>query len=198
MKYLYGFDVETTGLDPAKDVIVELALVVYRKRESGEWTRTHSYSSLVNIAVWNGTVEIPKSASEVNGITLDMLKGAPDIYEVLRNALDLLNLYPGGRFIAHSAGFDCSFLWHAIGEMRAGDYKPKPTRWTCTHQMARVMRRVGLLDVEDLHLSTLYRHLVGGHEPPTHRAVDDADAAVRVYLALEDLLPKRSVEGRAA
>jgi len=68
MSYLYGIDVETTGLDPAKDVIIEIALVVYDKAEGGEWQRKEHVSSLVRPYDFGENGLVPAASTQVNGI----------------------------------------------------------------------------------------------------------------------------------
>ena len=67
------FDIETTGLSPVTDQIVELSAV---KVQSGEIV--DEFSTLVNPGI-----HIPYTASSINGITDDMVKDAPGIDQVI-------------------------------------------------------------------------------------------------------------------
>ena len=90
-------DVETTGLSPTNDRIVEVACVVVDgERLVDRWT------SLVDPGI-----AIPAHATAVHGITDDMVQGAPTITPVLTK----LRRYSKGRVVvAHSARFDAAFL----------------------------------------------------------------------------------------
>lgn len=66
-KRYIAFDVETTGLSPMNDKIIEVAAVLF---ENGEIIK--GYSSLVNPEVF-----IPYSATAINHITNEMVKDAP-------------------------------------------------------------------------------------------------------------------------
>lgn len=68
------FDIETTGLSPDTDAIIELsALKVYNHEVVDQ------FSTLINPGI-----HIPYSASSINGITDDMVKDSPDIAKGLQ------------------------------------------------------------------------------------------------------------------
>ena len=69
------FDLETTGLDPETDAIIEISALKVKDGEIVE-----EYSTLVNPCI-----HIPFVASSVNGITDDMVKDAPKIEEALKD-----------------------------------------------------------------------------------------------------------------
>ena len=67
------FDIETTGLSPDTDAIIELsALKVYNHEVVDE------FSTLIDPGI-----HIPYCASSINGITDDMVKDSPDIAKAL-------------------------------------------------------------------------------------------------------------------
>lgn len=92
-----AFDLETTGFYPGVDKIVEIGAVRFCNDKVEA-----IFSTLVD-----PQMSIPQAATDVNGITNDMLKGKPTI--------DLL-LEPFAEFcadsilVAHNAGFDVPFL----------------------------------------------------------------------------------------
>ena len=69
------FDLETTGLYPDSDAIIEISAL---KVEDGEII--DEFSTLVNPCI-----HIPFDASSVNGIVDDMVKDAPKIEEALKD-----------------------------------------------------------------------------------------------------------------
>ena len=71
-KPLAFFDIESTGINPATDRIVELAII--RISPDGEKQR---FRRLVNPGI-----PIPKEASDIHGITDDMIKDAPSFKEI--------------------------------------------------------------------------------------------------------------------
>jgi DNA polymerase-3 subunit epsilon len=92
-----AFDIETTGLDPKRDRIVEFGAVKFDNR--GPIVR---YSALINPGI-----PMPKDAGRVNGITDDMLAGKPSLETVFPDFLRLVN---GTIIIAHNAPFDTGFV----------------------------------------------------------------------------------------
>jgi DNA polymerase-3 subunit epsilon len=92
-----AFDLETTGLDPERDRIVEIGALKFDKR--GPICR---YNVLIDPGI-----PMPADAGRVNGITDGMLAGKPAIEEVLP---DFLRLIQGTILAAHNAPFDCGFI----------------------------------------------------------------------------------------
>lgn len=95
-----AFDVETTGLSPQSDRIIEIGAVRY---SAGQETRR--FQALVNPGF-----PISPQISELTGITNSELGRAPDISSVLPEFLHFLGSDP---VIAHNAPFDRSFLENA-------------------------------------------------------------------------------------
>jgi DNA polymerase III subunit epsilon len=107
---MVAFDVETTGLDPDKEDIIEIAGVkfTFEKKDGKLITREiGQYSSLVR----PGKL-IPEEATRVNNITNQMVETAPEIKPVLTAFLRFCGL--SSVLVAHNAGFDAAFLGKAI------------------------------------------------------------------------------------
>ena len=101
-KYDYVvFDIETTGLHPESDQICEIAAIGVK-----DGLPQGLFSTLVAI---EGSM--PEAAGRVNGITDDMLKGAPAIGDALDAFLDFMDSLRGilgiERTDAHRALADC-------------------------------------------------------------------------------------------
>ncbi len=91
------FDIETTGLDKKREVIIEIGAVVLK---NGELTDTF------NTFVSPGRMLNP-DIIRLTGITDDMLVGAPGQEEALRTFLDFVGDRP---LAAHNAEFDMGFI----------------------------------------------------------------------------------------
>ncbi|WP_297852346.1 PolC-type DNA polymerase III [Meiothermus sp.] len=89
-------DIETTGLSPEQNEIIELALV---RLEKGQRT---VFERLVNPGV-----SIPPFISRLTGIRNQDVRDAADIHTVLQQALPLLE---DATLIIQNAGFDLGFL----------------------------------------------------------------------------------------
>jgi DNA polymerase-3 subunit epsilon len=92
-----AFDLETTGLDPQKDRIVEIGAVKFDRR--GLIAR---FSTLVNPGI-----PMPPEAERVNNITSKMLADKPPLDEVLP---DFLTFIRDTVLTAYNAPFDCGFV----------------------------------------------------------------------------------------
>ncbi|MDR2618470.1 MAG: 3'-5' exonuclease [Treponema sp.] len=92
-----AFDLETTGLDPQKDRIVEIGAVKFDRL--GLIAR---FSTLVNPGI-----PMPPEAGKVNNITDEMLAGKPSLDEVLP---DFLRFIRDTVLTAYNAPFDCGFV----------------------------------------------------------------------------------------
>jgi DNA polymerase-3 subunit epsilon len=107
------FDLETTGLEPKKERIVEIGAVKFDSR--GPIGR---FSVLVDPGM-----PMPAEASKINGITDAMLSGKPSLDEVFP---DFLRFIEGTILVAHNAPFDCSFVDAALASRWERNRKAAP------------------------------------------------------------------------
>ena len=161
-------DLETTGFDPRKDRIIEVAVLVARGAEV-----IARYSSLVDPGR-----SVPHDTTLLTGIDEELLQGAPSIDVVVREVVQVV----GSRdIVAHHASFDRTFLLDAAA--RAG--VSIPNRWLDSLELARValprLRSHRLRDLAEAF----------GIEEPFHRAAGDVEAMFRIWriaiAGLDDL-----------
>lgn len=95
-------DVETTGLDPDRDEVLELAITLFRyDRVNGQVVEIVSeYSGLRE-----PSCRIPREASKMHGITRRMVRGLALDYHKIRAMLRQAEFV-----VAHNADFDRSFV----------------------------------------------------------------------------------------
>lgn len=99
MKNLVVFDFETSGLDPVKDRVIELAAI-----EISNGVVVREFSTIINAGV-----EITPEITRITGITQDQVNEGME--ETL--AFKILNKFIGNNIlVAHNAGFDMQFLHH--------------------------------------------------------------------------------------
>ena len=97
MQTLVALDLETTGLDPTRDAIIEIGAIRFRDdRIEQEW------SQLVNPGR-----PLPRFITQLTGITDEMLAEAPRLQEVLEPVQAFVGDHP---IVGHMVGFDLSFL----------------------------------------------------------------------------------------
>jgi DNA polymerase-3 subunit epsilon len=94
-----AFDLETTGLDPKEDAIIALGAVHLL---GSRVLRHEVFEALVDPGR-----PIPKTSTEVHGLTWEMLKGKPKLEEVLPAFRAFLE---GSVLVAHNGAFDMAFL----------------------------------------------------------------------------------------
>lgn len=103
------FDLETTGLSPEIDAIIEISAVKVKKGKVEE-----SFSTLVN-----PNRRIPAAASKVNGITDEMVIDAPILKDALKQFLSFIG---NDILVGHNIhSFDMKFLNRAMQEYYGND-----------------------------------------------------------------------------
>lgn len=95
------FDVETTGMSPVNDRIVQIAAV--RIDRDGVISRWQSFV--------NPGRKIPAGVVAVHHITDDIVKGAPAFVRV---GYEFLDFAEGSTLVAHNARFDLGFLQESL------------------------------------------------------------------------------------
>ena len=92
-------DVETTGLQPTTHEIVEVSAVRFRG-----WQPVEKYTTLCF-----PRKGIEQGASDVNGITEEMVAGLPAFDEIVPSLLEFIG---ADNVVGHNLEFDVRFLWH--------------------------------------------------------------------------------------
>ena len=165
-------DLETTGLSPATDSIIEIGLVL----AGPDGAAQRRWSTLVNPGPGpDGDIEV--GPTFVHGLVAADLEGAPRFDDVA----DLLARDLAGRVVvAHNARFDVGFLTRALGRsghLARGARVPRMcTMEWARHFMATPSRRLTAC-CEAAGVS------IGQH----HSALDDAEAAaglLRHYMSV--------------
>ncbi len=159
MESFIALDVETTGLDPSRDSIIELAAVKFKgNRIEGEW------ESLIN-----PNRHVPEFITTLTGIDDAMLRGAPRIREVARDFEAFVGDCP---IISHNVRFDLGFLQRYI-PFALNDAID-------TYELAAVL----LPNASRYNLAALCTQL--GYPLPRehHRALVDAKGHMAIFLRL--------------
>lgn len=169
MKFI-AFDLETTGTKPSADMIIEVGAVQFDGNKVEK-----SYSTLINPGI-----PIPREASEVNGITDEMVCDKPLIADVLA---DFANFCGNLPMVAHNAPFDFRFLLEDVKLHRA----PAPRGVVLdTLPLARKI----FPGLPNYRLGTLVRHF----KFPSgtfHRAEEDSAYCGLVFTKILDTLQTR-------
>ncbi len=165
------FDIETTGLSPTQNRIIEIGAV---KVSAGKIVGR--FSTFVD-----PLAPIPFEIEKLTGITDDMVMGAEQIDTVLPQ---FLSFCEGCILAAHNAQFDMSFLMENCDRQDI----PHDFTYVDTVGIARVLlpgQKKHTLDAvaKALHVS-LENH---------HRAVDDAEATAEIFVKLIAMMAKEGI-----
>ena len=171
------FDTETTGLDSARDEIIEFAAVVVSPSPTGP-VITEEYDQLIALTPGN---RVPAQIEQLTGITNADLaeKGIPKA----QLAADLQRMLSGNvLLLAYNAHFDLCFLYYFLlrhsnptvlrGKDKLDLLTVYKDRHSYPHKLCNAIEVYGLQD-----------QVVN-----SHRAVDDVIATVAVMKAMEEEL----------
>lgn len=164
MREYVSLDLETTGLEPKKDRIIEIGAVKIRDGQIQE-----TYATLVD-----PQTKIPERITELTGISSQMVEGKPFGQEAVKGLLDFCGELP---LLGHNIMFDYSFVKHSAVNMGM-DFEKKGMD---TLKLARNL----LPDLESKSLQNLrqYYHLP---QEEAHRALEDALTTFRLYERLRE------------
>lgn len=159
-------DLETTGLDPTFDEIIEVGAIKVR---NGDVTDT--FSSLVK-----PEKEVDAFITEITGITNEMLADAPSISEIFP---DFLSFVSNDIIVGHNVNFDINFVYDTNSKLYNQYFSNSFT------DTLRLSRRL-LPELEHHRLKDLINHFEIDIERQ-HRSLDDCKATLECYNKLKSL-----------
>lgn len=168
-----ALDLETTGLDPNKDRIIEVGAILYEPMaNSREFTAKAEWSGL-----FNPGFSIPEEITELTGITEFDLLGKPAIEAQIEELREFIGERP---ILGHNILFDIAFLRNA-GYLGRGDKPPvrfnQPLIDTLPYARA-------VLPNERRHGLAFVAKALNIKQESHHRAVDDARVAAEIFIKL--------------
>lgn len=165
-------DIETTGLEPVSNEIIEIAALKIDKGEIAD-----VFSSLIKI-------ERPLTPEIVNltGITDEMLAEGQEKVQVLRQLLEFIQDLP---LIAHNVEFDIPFLNHHLGQTLGTSLT---NQQICTLKLSRKV----VPGLPSYRLQKLADHFAIP-APLVHRAPGDVEITFNLWLKLVGLLEQQGV-----
>ncbi len=166
-----ALDLETTGLSPICDKIIEIAAVKVNPDGS-----LSSFETLVN-----PEVIIPEKTIAIHHITNDMVKNAPKLIDVLTEFKQFIGDLP---LVAHNAKFDTGFVvyaYHQVGEaLNICDVYDSVRLARAIYKRDKEELAEDELIPENFKLGTLAQFFQIQLESH-HRALDDAYACLKVF-----------------
>ena len=164
-------DFETTGLSPALGARpTEIAIVLIAKGKIID-----RFQSLMN----PGT-SIPNDIQVLTGITNEMVRKAPKIEAVMRDAVKFVGTHP---IVAHNAAFDSKFWDAELGRINGR----RKQEFACSMLLSRRI----FPEAPNHKLGTLVRTLGLPATGRYHRALADAEATAYLLLHIQQELQRR-------
>ena len=157
-------DLETTGLNPKRDRIIEIGAVKVR-----EGKVVDTYQQLID-----PKQQLEERVKNLTGITSKELEGQPTIQEVLPRLQEFLG---EDILLGHRVLFDYSFLKRTFTNEKVSFER----KGIDTLKLARQF----VTDCESKKLESLCKHY--GIKQQAHRALSDAQATVELYQRLVEL-----------
>ena len=156
------FDLETTGLNPERDEIIEIGACLV---ENGEITQT--FETLIK-----PSFPIPAEATKVNHIDDEMVKDSPTYEDVVS---DFFKFCSGCVMVAYNAGFDKSFI----------DFHSEKLFYKFSNKVvdAMIVAQNKLKGLKNYKLKTVLEKL-GIINEGAHRAVHDAIATAKAFIEM--------------
>lgn len=154
-------DLETTGLSPANDGIVEISAIRFVNNKEVE-----RFEKLVN-----PNILISSRASKINGITNQMIKNAPMVDDIV---FDLYDFLGNDLIVGHNISFDLSFI-NALFSKHGLKLNNKSA---CTLAMAR--KSLNLSSNKLIDVANYFNIDTTGN----HRASKDAEITAKIYQNL--------------
>ena len=163
------FDLETTGLSPYRDAILEIGAVVVR---DGVLTDERFH------AMVNPGFPIPYHITRINGINDRMVQDAPRIAEALPRFLEFV----GDRgLVAHNASFDMGFIQAHAARLNL----TAPVRALCTVELSR-----RVYPRERRHNLDAVCERLGLIVTDRHRALADVELTAQAFIQFQRILAR--------
>lgn len=156
-------DVETTGLSPKEDRVIEISVLKYDGREIIE-----RFTSLVN-----PETRLSPGIVRLTGIDNSSLKDAPKFYEIARK---IVTMTDGAIIVGHNVRFDYAFLRNEFSRLGYRYVR----KHLCTMRLSRKI----IPGLPSYRLSILAKRL--GLASPGHRAEKDAETTLALLKSLEE------------
>lgn len=153
-----AIDVETTGLSPVANELIEVSAIKYDGNK-----KIDTFSTLIK-----PKVRIPYYITNITGITNDMVEEAPEVEEVMPELIEFVGDLP---IVAHNANFDYKFIQN---------YSNNSFTKNKVIDTVPIGRRL-YPSLPNHKLGTIAKH-IGITEDGFHRAEFDCECCAKIYM----------------
>lgn len=151
-------DVETTGLSPLANELIEISAIKYKGIE-----KIDTFSTLIK-----PKSRIPYYITNITGITNEMVVNSPIVEEIMPKLVNFIGESP---IVAHNANFDYSFLQ---------SYSNNSFSKNQVIDTVRIGRKL-FPSLPNHKLGTIAKH-IGIMEDGFHRAEFDCECCAKIYI----------------
>lgn len=153
-----AIDVETTGLSPFQNELIEVSAIKYNGKE-----KIDTFTTLIK-----PKAKIPYYITNITGITNNMVQNSPNVEDVMPKLIKFIGNSP---IIAHNAKFDYSFIQN---------YSNNAFSKNTLIDTVQIGRKL-YPNLPNYKLGTIARH-IGITEDGFHRAEFDCECCAKVYV----------------
>lgn len=157
-KQFVAIDVETTGLSPFNNELIEISAIKYEKNQ-----KIDTFSTLIK-----PKNRIPYYITNITGITNDMVEDSPRVEEVMPELIRFIGNCP---IVAHNAPFDYQFIQNYSN----GHFSTNEVIDTVS------IGRKLYPSLPNHKLGTIAKH-IGITEDGFHRAEFDCECCAKIYI----------------
>jgi oligoribonuclease (3'-5' exoribonuclease) len=178
-RWILWLDLETTGLHPAADEIIEVAAVLTDSNLYVEWDGNAKVDSWAERIQFSGAIS--EEASLINGYKPEDWKSAVSIERFWDWVDEVQKKHCRGEKLViagHNPEFDKAFLERALSI--SGRVSPFRHHVIDTVTVAALMRAAGMLKTESLSLLAV-RRAMGDQGYKPHRAKEDVIASMQIF-----------------
>jgi len=153
-----AIDVETTGLSPVANELIEISAIKYDGQQ-----KIDTFSTLIK-----PKARIPFHITNITGITNDMVEDSPEVEEVMPKLIEFIGDNP---IVAHNANFDYKFIQ---------SYSNNSFTKNTLIDTVAIGRKL-YPKLPNHKLGTIAKH-IGITEEGFHRAEFDCECCAKIYM----------------
>jgi len=183
-------DTETTGLNPTKNGIIQLAYII---EKDGKVLRRGSYK--INPNSYNKEIKISEEALKINGYKEEDFDSFSNAEDVVKELIKILSKYKSPyskekyKLIAYNARFDLNFLIALFNDVKK-DYELKlfiDFRAIDPFELFKYLVYSGKLELEGYSMNLEAACKAVGLEFDAHDAVADIEATRELHYRLLEI-----------
>ena len=158
-----AIDVETTGLSPIANELIEISAIKYNGQK-----KIDTFTSLIK-----PKAKIPYYITNITGITNEMVQNSPSIEEIMPN---LINFIGENIIVAHNANFDYKFIQN---------YSNNAFSKNTLIDTVQIGKKL-YPNLPNHKLGTIAKH-IGITEDGFHRAEFDCECSSKIYMEYQNI-----------